>query len=148
VDAATALIQDLVGVRPRTFAYPCGQAFTGRGRYRQSYVPVIAERFLAGRGYGGEVGNAPDRCDLAHLDAYTIDGLDAGQLWSLVSAGMARGEWVILAGHDVGEAGRQTVCACELDAFCRRLVADDRVWVAPVAEVAERVAGAQAVAGR
>lgn len=148
VDAATALIQDLVGVRPRTFAYPCGQAFTGRGRHRQSYVPVIAERFLAGRGYGAEVGNAPDRCDLAHLDAYTIDGLDAGQLWSLVSAGMARGEWVILAGHDVGEDGPQTVCARELDAFCRRLVADDRVWVAPVAEVAERVAGAQAVAGR
>jgi peptidoglycan/xylan/chitin deacetylase (PgdA/CDA1 family) len=146
VDAATATIQDLVGVRPRTFAYPCGQSFTGRGRHRRSYVPVIAERFLAGRGYGSEVGNLPETCDLAHLDAYTVDGLDAGELWSLVTAGMARGEWVILAGHDIGDDGPQTVPARELGAFCRRLAGDGRIWVAPVVEVAERVAGAQGAA--
>lgn len=145
VDGATAMIQDVVGVRPRTFAYPCGQSFTGRGRHRQSYVPVIAERFVAGRGYGSEVGNLPDRCDLAHLDAYTVDGLDAGELWSLVAAGMTRGEWVIMAGHDIGAGGPQTLAAPELDGFCRRLVRDDRVWVAPVVDVAERVATAHPV---
>ena len=147
VDAATTVIEEVVGVRARTFAYPCGQSFTGRGRHRQSYVPIVAERFLAGRGCGSEIGNLPERCDLAHLDAYTIDGLDAGELWSLVSAGMARGEWVILAGHDIGAGGTQTVSVRELDCFCRRLVEDDRVWVAPVVEVAERVATAQERAG-
>jgi peptidoglycan/xylan/chitin deacetylase (PgdA/CDA1 family) len=140
VDAATALIQELVGVEPRTFAYPCGQSFTGRGQHRQSYVPIIAERFLAGRGYGSEVGNLPERCDLAYLDAYTVDGLDAAELRSLVTAGMRRGEWVIMAGHDIGRDGPQTVSTRELDALCRSLAGDDRVWVAPVAEVAERLA--------
>lgn len=148
VDAASATIHELVGVPPRTFAYPCGQSFAGRGRQRRSYVPIIAERFLAGRGYGSEVGNVPGRCDLAHLDAYTVDGLDAGALQSLVAAGMARGEWVILAGHDIGAGGPQTVPARELDMLCRRLARDDRVWVAPVVEVAERVAPAQAARRR
>jgi peptidoglycan/xylan/chitin deacetylase (PgdA/CDA1 family) len=47
VDAATTSIEHLVGTRPLTFAYPCGQSFVGRGRQRQSYVPLIAERFVA-----------------------------------------------------------------------------------------------------
>jgi peptidoglycan-N-acetylglucosamine deacetylase len=148
VEAATATIRDLLGVRPRTFAYPCGQSFTGRGRHRRSYVPLIAERFLAGRGYGSEVGNRPERCDLAHLHAYTVDGLDTAGLRSLVAAGMARGEWVIMAGHDIGADGPQTVSARELGGFCRSLIRDDRVWVAPVVEVAERVARAHPVGSR
>jgi hypothetical protein len=90
----------------------------------------------------------PERCDLAHLDAYTIDGLDASELRSLVAAGMARGEWVIMAGHDIGTDGPQTVSAPELDRFCRSLVRDERVWVVPVIEVAERVAGAHAIGRR
>jgi hypothetical protein len=47
-----------------------------------------------------------------------------------------------MAGHDIGTDGPQTVSAPELDRFCRSLVRDERVWVAPVIEVAERVAGA------
>jgi peptidoglycan-N-acetylglucosamine deacetylase len=143
VDAATAAIHDLLGVRPRTFAYPCGESFVGRGRHRRSYVPLVAERFLAGRGYGSEVANLPATCDLAHLHAYVVDGLDAGEMWSLVTTGMTPGAWVILAGHDIGADGPQTVRAPELDDLCRRLVRDDRVWVAPVVDVAERVAAAR-----
>jgi peptidoglycan/xylan/chitin deacetylase (PgdA/CDA1 family) len=148
VDAATAMIEELVGVLPRTFAYPCGQSFTGRGRHRQSYVPIIAERFVAGRGCGSEVGNLPERCDLAHLEAYTVDGLDSGQLRSLVAVGMIRREWVIMAAHDIGADGPQTLSASELDGFCRTLARDDRVWVAPVVEVAERVAGGHTIGRR
>jgi peptidoglycan-N-acetylglucosamine deacetylase len=139
IDAASQTIEDLLGVQPKTFAYPCGQSFIGRGSQRQSYVPLVAERFVAGRGYASETGNLPDRCDLAHLEAYVIDGLDAGALQSLVDAGMARGEWVIMVGHDVGQHGPQTVPARELDRFCHRVVRDDRIWIAPVLQVAERV---------
>lgn len=139
IDAASRTIEDLLGVAPRTFAYPCGQAFIGRARRRRSYVPLVADRFVAGRGYASETGNLPDLCDLAHLEAYVIDGLDSGALKSLVDTGMTRGEWVILAGHDIGRQGRQTVLSGELDRFCRRLVRDDRIWVAPVVEVAELV---------
>lgn len=139
IDAADRTIEDLLGVRPKTFAYPCGQSFIGRGRQRQSYVPLIAERFVAGRGYASETGNQPSHCDLAHLEAYVIDGLDARALQSLVDTGMTRGEWVIMAGHDIGRHGPQTVSTRELDRFCRRLVRDDRVWIAPVRQVAEHL---------
>lgn len=139
IDAASQAIQDLLGVQPKTFAYPCGQSFIGRRRQRRSYVPLVAERFVAGRGYASETGNLPERCDLAHLEAYVIDGLDAGALQSLVDAGMIRGEWVIMVGHDIGQRGSQTVPVGELDRFCRRVSHDDRVWIAPVLQVAERI---------
>jgi peptidoglycan/xylan/chitin deacetylase (PgdA/CDA1 family) len=144
IDEAGQVIEDLLGVRPKSFAYPCGQSFVGRGSRRRSYVPLVAERFLAGRGYGSETGNMPGSCDLAHLDAYVIDGLDIDALLSLVGRGMAHGEWVIMAGHDIGSHGRQTVCSRALDGFCRRLARDDRIWVAPVVEVAGHVLAARA----
>ncbi len=139
IDAASQVIQDLLDVQPKTFAYPCGQSFIGRGRRRRSYVPLVAERFVAGRGYASETGNLPDRCVLAHLDAYVIDGLDAGALQCFVDAGMIRGEWVIMVGHDIGQRGPQTVPVWELDRFCRRVSQDDRIWIAPVLQVAEHI---------
>ena len=42
-------IEEMLGVKPVTFAYPCGQTFVGRGRETRSYVPVVAELFLIGR---------------------------------------------------------------------------------------------------
>jgi hypothetical protein len=136
IDSANTAIEDLLRVRAATFAYPCGQAFVGRGRDRRSYVPLVAERFVAGRGYGTEIGNVPERCDLAHLAAFPIDGTDAATMESIVDNGIGRGEWVIMAGHDIGVQAPQTVLARELDQFCRTLVRDDRIWVAPVADVA------------
>src|SRR5713101_5746724 len=51
LDEANDEIQKLLGVKPTTFAYPCGLKFVGRGRDVKSYVPLVAERFLVGRGY-------------------------------------------------------------------------------------------------
>jgi peptidoglycan-N-acetylglucosamine deacetylase len=50
IDAASQVIQDLLGVQPKTFAYPCGQSFIGRASQRRSYVPLVTERFVASRG--------------------------------------------------------------------------------------------------
>ena len=138
IDRASWQIQTLLGTRPSTFAYPCGQSFLGRGDSRRSYVPLVARRFLAGRGYGGETANDPTRCDLAHLDAFAIDGLDADALLGLVDDERADGRWVILAGHDVGDDGEQTVLVSAFERICRRLTESD-VWVAPVREVARRL---------
>jgi peptidoglycan/xylan/chitin deacetylase (PgdA/CDA1 family) len=135
IDRASSRIEALIGVRPRTFAYPCGQSFVGRGEARASYVPVVARRFVAARGYGSETSNDPGRCDLAHLEAFTVDGLDAERMLALVDDDGATGRWTILAGHDVGEGGEQTVPVAALEALCRRIRRGD-VWVAPVAEVA------------
>jgi len=138
IDRASHRIEALTGVRPPTFAYPCGQSFVGRGEARSSYVPVVARRFVAARGYGSETSNDPARCDLAHLEAFTVDGFDAETMVRLVDDDDADGRWVVTAGHDVGEGGDQTVPVASLEALCRRVRRGD-VWVAPVAEVAGHV---------
>ena len=99
---------------------------------------MVTRRFLAARGYGSETSNDPRRCDFAHLDAFTIDGLDAGELVGLVDNAGATGRWVIMAGHDVGEGGEQTVLVDSLEALCHRIAQAD-VWVAPVAAVAKHL---------
>ena len=138
IERASDRIEKLVGHRPATFAYPCGQSFVGRGEGRRSFVPLVARRFVAGRGYAGETANDPGRCDLAHLDAFTVDGWDAGRLVGLVDGDGADGRWVIVAGHDVGGGGAQTVLVDALEHLCRR-VAEGEVWAAPLAEVARHV---------
>nr|MDQ2732449.1 polysaccharide deacetylase family protein [Armatimonadota bacterium] len=59
LDGGNEQIQKLLGVKPTDFAYPCGQKFVGRGLDVESYVPLIAERFLVGRGYLDEMPNDP-----------------------------------------------------------------------------------------
>ncbi|MEX0601139.1 MAG: polysaccharide deacetylase family protein, partial [Rhodothermales bacterium] len=55
--AANRRIEELLGVTPAVFAYPCGQTFVGRGVETLSYVPLVAELFLAGRGWLDEAPN-------------------------------------------------------------------------------------------
>ncbi len=141
IDDASGRIEQLLGVRPESFAYPCGQSFVGRGERRTSYVPLVARRFAAARGYGSETANDPRRCDPAHLEAFTIDGLDAGALVGLLDEAATTGRWVIMAGHDVGESGEQTVLVDSLKALCHRAAQPD-VWVAPLLEVAKYLRGA------
>jgi peptidoglycan/xylan/chitin deacetylase (PgdA/CDA1 family) len=65
-------IRRLLGVVPRTFAYPCGQTYVGRGPGVQSYVPLVARHFLVGRAAFNETHNDPGFCDLAQ--AFSLDG--------------------------------------------------------------------------
>ena len=132
-------IDSLLGVRPRTFAYPCGQTAVGRGELKASYVPVVARQFLAGRGYKSESANDPAVCDAALLDAFHGDGMAADELLDLVEDAIAHEQWAIFALHDVGDGGKWEIAVDQLDRFCARLADDRRVWVAPVAEVAERL---------
>ena len=73
LDEASRRIESLASVKPKTFAYPCGMTFIGRGETRQSYVPLVARRFLAGRGFMGESANDPAFCDMACLVARGFD---------------------------------------------------------------------------
>ena len=136
IDEASAGIERLLGVRPQSFAYPCGQSFVGRGEGRTSYVPLVARRFPAARGYGSETSNDPLRCDFTHLEAFTIDGRSPEELVGLVDHAGVTGRWVIMAGHDVGQGGEQTVLVDALEALCHRVAQPDG-WAAAVAEVAK-----------
>jgi peptidoglycan/xylan/chitin deacetylase (PgdA/CDA1 family) len=116
--SANDAIEQLLDVSPSSFAYPCGQRTVGRGPNARSYVPVIARHFLVGRGWRDEVANDPDRCDLAQIAAVEADGARTETLRRLVDQALADGAWLVLAAHDVGPPGHQTVDARSLRALC------------------------------
>jgi peptidoglycan-N-acetylglucosamine deacetylase len=134
-------IAALLGVTPRTFAYPCGQTFVGRGRDTQSYVPVVAELYLAGRGWLDEAANDPAFVDLAQTLGVEMDGKDFAHIRPLLDEASARGAWLVLAGHDIGADGRQTTRIAMLDELLA-YVKDPAhgVWLATVGEAAAYIA--------
>jgi len=119
LDQASAVIEQMLAVRPTTFAYPCGQTFVGRGTGVKSYVPVIARKFSVGRGWGDQCINAPAFCDLAQVYSIELDGLDFEQAKKYIDTAAAKGQWLIFGGHEVGQPGYQTIIAETLDAICR-----------------------------
>lgn len=149
LDQASAEIRQLLGVHAMTFAYPCGQKFVGRGQRVRSYVPLVAERFAAGRGWRDETANDPAFCDPAQLLAVELDGLTFEQLKTLVEAAAEQGAWLVLAGHEIGQKGRQTTRADTLRAFCEYAAdAENGLWVDTVANVARYVAEHRVDPGR
>jgi peptidoglycan/xylan/chitin deacetylase (PgdA/CDA1 family) len=143
---ANRRIVELLGVpAPRSFAYPCGQTYVGRGRTTQSYVPVVAELFVSGRTWMDEAPNDPSYVDLAQATGIEMDGRDFADLRPVVEAARTAGAWLVLAGHDIGEGGRQTTRVAMLDALLA--YAKDPangIWLAPVGDVADHVVKARA----
>ncbi|MDX2267053.1 MAG: polysaccharide deacetylase family protein [Bryobacter sp.] len=108
LDRASDAIRSITGVTPRSFAYPCGQKFVGRGARAASYIPLVAERFTSGRGYLDEMGNLPLRCDFAQLLAFGCDDLSFSAMRTLLEKARDSGRWVIFAGHEIGARKFQT----------------------------------------
>ncbi|WP_128547026.1 polysaccharide deacetylase family protein [Larkinella soli] len=137
---ANRQVERLLGVKPEVFAYPCGQSFVGRGRDTKSYVPVIAELFLAGRGWLDEAPNDAGYCDMAQLTGIETDGKDFAQIREVIEKAREQGQWVVLAGHETAEAGAQTTRLQMLKQLCE--YAKDPangVWIAPIGTVAKYV---------
>ena len=140
LDDANTEIQRLLGVKPVTFAYPCGQKFIGRGAGVQSYVPLVAKRFLAGRGFRDEMSNVPAACDLAQVLGTDSDGLTFEQMRDLVVTASQQGRWIAFAGHEIGKPGRQVTLAAALEQFIQ--YAKDPangVWLDTVQAVAKHI---------
>ena len=119
IDRASDILQKKLGVKPTTFAYPCGQTFVGRGKDVKTYVPLVAARFLTGRGAGGEDANDPVLCDLSQLLAMGSDGLTFEQLKILIDKATQEGRWLILCGHEIGQGGYQTTFRQTVEKLCR-----------------------------
>jgi peptidoglycan/xylan/chitin deacetylase (PgdA/CDA1 family) len=135
---ANNIIEKLVGVQPKTFAYPCGQKFVGRGTNLKSYIPLIAEMFLAGRGWLDESTNDPAFCDPAQLLGTELDGLTFEQTLALIEEAKKSEHWLIFAGHDIGEPGRQTVLATTLDKLCQYASdPNNKIWMDTVEHIAD-----------
>ena len=140
LNAANNQIEELLGVKPEVFAYPCGQTFVGRGKNTQSYIPVVAEIFLSGRGWLAESPNDPSYCDMAQLTGIEMDGKDFDEILPLLKSAKKAGQWVVLAGHEMGNNGPQTT---RLE-MLKKLIeyAQDpasEIWIAPVGTIAKYV---------
>ncbi len=137
---ANRRIEAALGVRPRTFAYPCGQKFVGRGTQLRSYVPVVAWMFSAGRGWMDEAANDPAFCDPAQLLGVELDGLDFEAARKLIETAAANGGWLVFAGHDIGEGGRQTTRIDTLEAICEYAKdPNNGIWIDTVENVVRYV---------
>jgi hypothetical protein len=147
--AANTFIERTLGVRPKTFAYPCGQMFVGRGRDCQSYVPLVAKHFTAGRRAYSRTFNQPALSDLARLAAVDIDVGGLPRLKKLVDQTVAGGGWLILAGHEITTDAKDGLPADTLDALCRYMLGPDKgVWVDTVGNIATYVTNARNEGGK
>jgi peptidoglycan-N-acetylglucosamine deacetylase len=139
--SANEAIHKATGVTPTTFAYPCGQSFVGRGARVASYVPLVGELFLAGRGWLSEASNDPAFVDLAQVLAYRMDDVEYAQLKPVLDDALANGRWLVLAGHDISVTpGPQVTRVSMLRALAADLRrADSSFWTDTVANVARFV---------
>ncbi len=140
LEDANKQIEELLGVKPEVFAYPCGQTFVGRGKSTQSYIPVVAEIFLSGRGWLAESPNDPSYCDMAQLTGIEMDGKDFEDILPVIQSAQKNGQWLVLAGHEMGGKGPQTTRL----AMLKKLIeyAQDptnEIWIAPVGAVVKYV---------
>ena len=133
-------IEKLLGVKTTVFAYPCGQTFVGRGKETKSYVPVVANLFVLGRGWLDEAPNDASYCDFAQLTGMEMDGKNFGEILAILEKAKQSHHWVVLAGHEMGESGLQTTRLSmlkELLEYARNPA--NGIWIAPVGTVANYV---------
>jgi peptidoglycan-N-acetylglucosamine deacetylase len=133
-------IQALLGVKPEVFAYPCGQTFIGRGVNTKSYVPLVAELFLTGRGWLDEGPNDPAFCDFAQLTGMEMDGKNFEEILPLLESAKKNQQWLVLAGHEMDDSGAQTTRLSML----KKLIEYTQdpangIWLAPVGTVAKHI---------
>ena len=146
LDDNSRQIHRLLGVTPRDFAYPCGLKFVGRARQTKSYVPLVAERFLSGRGYLDESPNDPSFVDLAQAMGTPFDDLDFEQMEKLVDEAVQNGGWIIFVGHEIGSRAYQTTDLAALERLCEYLKDPaNRIWLGTVEQIATYVRDHQQV---
>ena len=149
IEADILAAQDrLAEIAPRqndwTFCYPCYLSHVGRGASRQSYVPVVARHFLAARA-GGEYGfgNHPASVDVHHVWGLDTSLMSGFEMIGLVDELTSRGRWVVLAFHAI-EGARLSVTGHDFALLLGYLQRNsERIWTAPMVEVARRVAAYQ-----
>jgi peptidoglycan/xylan/chitin deacetylase (PgdA/CDA1 family) len=136
LDEANDRIEKLLGVRPATFAYPCGLKFVGRGLDVRSYVPLVAERFIVGRGYLDESPNDPAVTDLAQAMGTPFDEVDFAFMKDVVDSAAKEGRWVIFVGHDIGDRRHQSTETAALERLFAYLQDPaNGIWMGTVAEI-------------
>lgn len=140
LEEANANIEKLLGIKPNTFAYPCGQSFVGRGADAKSYIPTVAEMFVTGRNKVSQGMNDPLFCDFSNLVAVDSDNMDFEDVLTLIESAREGHQWIILAGHEIGDSGVQTTKTSMLKALIKYAKNSAHgIWIAPVGTVASHI---------
>jgi peptidoglycan/xylan/chitin deacetylase (PgdA/CDA1 family) len=135
LDETLELLSGLGASRPYTFAYPCGE--TAIGAARESYVDLVAERFLAARGVESRLAD-PWRDPLSLIPA--VDGARPGEeLIARVDDAIARGGWLVLLFHGVGSDHMAVERAAHTTLLQHLTRRHDVVWTERFGTVAARV---------
>lgn len=131
-------ITEVIPNGSRTFAYPCYETSVGKGLTKKSYVPIVAEIFLAARALGERgYANSPLVCDLHELWSWPAERMSFEEMIGLTIRAASENNWAIFTFHGVNE-GHLPVSEYDLTEFLKFLKNNqDSIWVAPVVEVAE-----------
>ncbi len=129
-------LEKLLGVKPESFAYPCGQKYIGTNENTKSYVPLVYKIFRSGRGWRDEAANDPAYLNVAQLTGVEMDGRNFDQILPLIQEATEKGFWLVLAGHEMGTEGNQTTRLSMLEELMRYAQDPQHgIWIAPVNEV-------------
>ena len=133
-------IKELLGVTPTSYAYPCGHTTIGRGANAQSFIPLIADMFVTGRGWLDEAPVDPTYCDMALLTGVEMDGKDFEQILPMIKQTEKDGQWLVLAGHETDVSGNQTSRVEMLEKLIQ-YAQDPKngIWIAPVGTIGQYV---------
>lgn len=138
LEAERRLVEVLGPVEARSFCYPCYQTDVGEGLTRQSYVPIVARHFIAARA-SGEYGffNHPYNADLHYLASVPAERRPGPEMIGLVEQAARQGRWVLFTFHSL-DGGRLGTSDYDFTLLLDHLAdAKDRLWTAPVAEIAQ-----------
>ena len=140
IDEANRIIEANLGVVPQSFAYPCGQTFVGSGVNTKSYIPVVARTFQTGRGWLDEGANHPFYADQAQLTGMSSDNAEWPEIKALIDEAVEKGQWLVLAGHEMDDEGSQTTYLKTIKAICEYAQQpDSKIWIATVDKVADYI---------
>lgn len=118
--SANAALESLLGRRPVSFAYPCGQTYVGEGAARRSYKPVVARHFMTGRGFPQTRPNDPATLLPEYLRSRDLDNATPDQALSSVNEAADVSGWLVFTGHEIGDgSARQTIDVGTLEALLR-----------------------------
>lgn len=146
IAGANAALEELFGRTPSTFAYPCGHKFVGRGENVQSYVPLVARHFIAGRGYRDDTANDPAYCDLAQLHGRDADSWPVSAIKEWIDDAVRHNHWLILVAHHIGANNAYSIAPAVLEETCA-YAGDPQlgIWTDTVAAIAGRIAQSRGV---
>ena len=140
LDSASSVIESALGIKPSSFAFPCGETFIGKGLNLNSYIPLVAEKFETGRLWLSEGPNDPLFCDMSQLTGMELDGKSFEQIKKLIDSAKSKGSWLILAGHEINDSGNQTSLLSTIEAICKYAMDPaNGIWIDNVHNIATYV---------